>query len=453
MTLEQLFRILRARWLTALVLAVATVAAVAGASLVWPKAYTANAELVIDVRNQDPISGQAQSAQLLTSYVATQADIIRSPSVAARVMERLGLEQNPGILAEYQKAGSNRDLSSWLIARLTKALKVGAPREGGVLTVAVTDKDPQLAAALANAYAEIYLETNLQLRTEPARRYTEWYDQQVQSLRLMLEQAQERLTAHQLQHGVLAVAEQLDIENARLAELSSMLVAAQAQRLEHQSRRNQFVRDGGGGLADVQSSPVIQKLKAELAGAEVRFEEIAARVGANHPRYRQAEQEVEALRAQLAQEIESVGRSMRSSTAISADREKELAAALAAQKSRILQLNRARDELALLQQEVENARTAYSAALRQAAQSRLESQLRQTDVALLSSAMVPLKPSSPKLLLNLVAGLFLGALLGIGAALLRELRDRRVRSISDIEEQLRLPVISYLPATRSGRGI
>jgi capsular polysaccharide biosynthesis protein len=66
-------------------------------------------------------------------------------------------------------------------------------------------------------------------------------------------------------------------------------------------------------------------------------------------------------------------------------------------------------------------------------------------VSLIEPAQVPLKPVSPKKMLNLVLGLFLGALGGLGLAFFLEYLDDSLGEIDDIEEQLKLPVLGVLP--------
>jgi len=66
----------------------------------------------------------------------------------------------------------------------------------------------------------------------------------------------------------------------------------------------------------------------------------------------------------------------------------------------------------------------------------------------LSTATPPTSPSSPKLVINLIVAIFLGGVLGIGAALATELRDRRVREDEDIVELLGVPLLGKLEVVR-----
>jgi polysaccharide biosynthesis transport protein len=115
----------------------------------------------------------------------------------------------------------------------------------------------------------------------------------------------------------------------------------------------------------------------------------------------------------------------------------------------VLQLNRNRNQLTLLRQEVDNAQAAYDAALARASQTKLESRIALTDVAILNTAAVPSKPTEPKPALNLVIATMLGLLLGTAVALCWEWIDRRVRSGEELEASLGIPVLAYIPLERN----
>jgi capsular polysaccharide biosynthesis protein len=61
-----------------------------------------------------------------------------------------------------------------------------------------------------------------------------------------------------------------------------------------------------------------------------------------------------------------------------------------------------------------------------------------------------LQPSSPKVLLNTATAAVLGILLGIAAAVVRELSDRRLRSPDEVVEVMGFAVVGVLPKP-SGR--
>jgi uncharacterized protein involved in exopolysaccharide biosynthesis len=147
------------------------------------------------------------------------------------------------------------------------------------------------------------------------------------------------------------------------------------------------------------------------------------------------------LRQQLDSAVRTATRSVASASSAARQREISQRAAVAGQKTKVLELKKQRDEIAVLQRDVENAQHIYDSALQRASQSRLEAQTSQTEIAVLNPATPPLQPSKPRTFLNILIATFLGGVIGVGLALLIELFDRRVRSIDDITDSLGLPML------------
>jgi uncharacterized protein involved in exopolysaccharide biosynthesis len=110
----------------------------------------------------------------------------------------------------------------------------------------------------------------------------------------------------------------------------------------------------------------------------------------------------------------------------------------------VLELNRTRDEMNVLMKDVESAQRAFDATSQRGSQTRVEGQAEQSDVAILNPATVPTEPDGPKVFRNLLLSVFLGVMLGFGAALVLELLDRRVRSGSDLAESLEIPLFGSI---------
>lgn len=441
MNFSQFLLILKARWLVAVLALGVTVATTLVVSLLLPKNYTANVSLVVDSKAKDPITGTLLPMQLLPGYLATQVDIIKSQNVALKVVDGLKLAENPTIRQQYQESGqTGGDIRHWLSDLLLKKLDVKPSRESSVIQVEFEGADPRFAAIVANAFAQAYVHTNLELKVEPAKQTTAFYDDQIKQLRATLEKAQAALSDYQQKKGLVASDERIDVETARLAELSSQLVAAQAQTYDTTSRQSQ----SQNALAEVEQNPLIQGLKRDLAMGEMKLSELAQKVGKNHPQYQRAQAEVDSLRAKLETETKVATRTVGTTAKVAQTREGDIRAALAAQKARVLALKQHRDEAAVLIRDVENAQRLYDAALQRYGQTRLEAQNSQTDIAILNPAVPPTEASSPKVALNTILAVFLGSLLGIGLAFLMEMLDRRVRSGEDLTAALDLAVLGEI---------
>lgn len=451
MNFTQFLLILKARWLIAALALAVTVATTVAVSLILPKSYTASVALVVDSKSKDPITGVMLPSQLLPGYLATQVDIINSRNVALRVVEALKLSEIPNVREDFQQAtGGQGDIRYWMADLLLKKLEVKPSRESSVIEISFSGADPRFAAIIANAFAQSYVQTNLDLRVEPARQTNAWYEDQVKQLRGNLEKAQAALTEYQRSKGLVVGDERsIDVETARLAELSSQLVAAQSQTFDSASRQSQ----SGNALAEVEQNPLVQGLKRDLALGEAKLTELAEKVGVNHPQYQRAKAEVESLRAKLEAEMKVATRSVGTTAKVARGREADIRAALAAQKAKVMALKNQRDEAAVLIRDVDNAQRLYDAALQRAGQSRLESLTTQTDIAVLNPAVPPIEASSPKILLNTLLSIFLGTLLGIGLAFLMEMIDRRVRSAEDLAGGLDIPVLGELSWRKARRGL
>jgi succinoglycan biosynthesis transport protein ExoP len=192
------------------------------------------------------------------------------------------------------------------------------------------------------------------------------------------------------------------------------------------------------------TNPLIQNLRTDIARNEAKLKEMAGNLGANHPQYQRMESELAALKHRLEMEMRHIASGFSATRAVGKDKEAELKKAIAEQKKLLLELKHKRDELAVLTRDVEAAQRAYDAVSARFNQTRLESQSTQTNASLLTPAAAPFEPSFPKLLPNTLLSIFLGALFGVGAALVLEILDRRIRSADDLADMLQLPVLGVI---------
>jgi chain length determinant protein EpsF len=454
MSFNQFMVILRARWLTAAGIFVAVVVLIAFASIIWPKQYTSTASIVIDSKT-DPVAaanGGAGNGLAPATYVNTQADIIASERVAQRVVKTLRLDQQPEARKLWAK-GPNDDISVTVAKLILDKKLLVAPAHdspthaSNVIDISVTWSDPVTSAALANSFAQVAIETNIELKVEPAKQYASWFDQRSRALRADLEDKQKKLSDFQSKNGLIATDEKLDVENNRLNELSSELVTIQGQRQDSQSRQHQVGSDIST-LPEVLQSPVIQSLKAALVTAQAKKPDVAARLGKNHPDYQAVEGEISDLRTRIAQESANIAASLGNTTQSNLRRENDVRQALETQKKKVLELKYQHDQAAMFLNDVTAAQRDLDTVSQRLAQSNLESLTQQTNVVQLTTATAPNNPSSPKLVINLLVAIFLGGVLGIGAALAAEMRNRRVREDEDIVELLGVPLLGKLEVVR-----
>lgn len=440
--------LLSRKWLVLSVLATTLFIALV-ISLLLPKQYVASTSVIIDQSSADPVTGLTLPVQLMPGYMATQVDVISSHNVARKAVEKLNLGNDPKFQEDYKDDESSLDIIDWAADILLKKLDVKSSSESSLIQINFSSKDPEIAANVANAFANAYIQTIIELRAQSAKLSADWYDSQITLFRKNLEKARSVLSSYQQEHEIVSVDDRLDIENSRLAELSRQLVESQSNTSESQARKDllaSMIKNGGSleSLQEVLNSSLIQSLKSDLAKAEANFAELSEQIDVNHPKYIQAKAEVDSLKKKIQSEIRMVLNNITSKVSSSDTRDKILTRTLAEQKAKVLELKKQHDEIAMLNREVENAQLTYDTVMKRAIQTRMESEMNQTNIAILNPALKPEKPSKPKVLLNMILSVFLGSLLGVSLALLAEFRDRRVRSVEDLNEELDLSVFGVI---------
>jgi succinoglycan biosynthesis transport protein ExoP len=445
MKLSQLFLILLARKKLILTVVLLSVVAAAALSLLLPKTYEASSQVITGYRATDPVTGLNTPQPQMQSYLATQVGIITSRNVALKVVDDLQLTE----VAEFKEAFEEKplprgDIRDWIANRLLKKVDASPLKEGGLIHIGFKWDDPHFAASVANAFADQYRQASIQIKTNPLDEVGEYFDKHLKELRANLANAQGRLSKYQKDKGIVSVDRSLDHETMRLNELSSQLVEVQNQLMDANYRRQQVRGANAGDSPDVVSNQLIQNLKASLAVAEAKLAQVDKQFTPNHPSHIGARTEVESLRQELQRNTRITANSITNTAAILKQREQELSRSLQAQKQRVLQLNTERDQVAILAREVESAQRAYDNTMNRLNQINLEGRANQTDVSILSEAVAPTEPSSPKLLINLLLALVLGTMLGAAIAFMSEMRNRKVRHADELVDLLHTPVIGVM---------
>ncbi len=450
MSFYQFLTVLKARKAIALFAFSVTVLSAVAISLILPKTYESSTALVVNYKGADPVTGNQIPNQLIPGYLATQVDIISSPNVALKVVDKLELYTNPEVVDSFYEATEGRgDIRNWLAEALLENLTVTPSRESSVITLEYASNNPESAAMLANTFAEAYIETNLQLKIDPSKRTSEWFEKQVEGMRFNLIAAQQRLSDYQREKGIVSADKRMDVETARLAQLSQQLVVAQAE-LFHQKSRQEAVLKGGVKNLDsaVLADPIIRDLKVSLARSEVKLSELAQRLSEQHPEYRAAVSEMQSLKRKLASEFRFAKDRIKSDVSIAKRKVIELESAMMAQKQTLLEINDNRNMLDIYTRDVADAQQILSLATQRLSQIALEGTSRESDVSVLNIAVAPVEPSKPNLMINVILSIFLGSILAVMVALLAELLDRRVRTEDDVVQGAGLPVLGEVAFTK-----
>jgi uncharacterized protein involved in exopolysaccharide biosynthesis len=139
-------------FIAALIMAL-TVAVVA----LLPRTYEATATLMVNYEVNDPLNGKEFPIGLLSSYMATQTELLRNSTVLETVVDRLKLTENADYTAGYGGDGST--LREYAQRSLSKNLSSYQGQFGSQLIyVTYAASDPNEATLVANTVADVFMD-------------------------------------------------------------------------------------------------------------------------------------------------------------------------------------------------------------------------------------------------------------------------------------------------------
>ena len=448
MNLSHFLAVLRARWMAAVIVFACVLIAAILYLIFATRVYTATASILIDAK-PDPVSSMLYGGPT-PSQINTQIEILRSDRVAQRVVQNLKLADLADMRSTWASAKSGQTIQEWLTELVENGLdpKVSSPGSN-VINIGYKSADARFAATVANAYVQAYLETSIELRVDPAKQYSGFFTDQQKDARVALETAQNKLSAFQKEKGIIGSDDRFDLEMSRLTALTQELVTIQTAQVAASTRNGQV--GAAGQLPEVLANGTVSGLKSDLSAAELKLQDLSSRYGDKHPQVQEAREQVIELRAKIARATNDVAGSLGVDARVGHAREADIQAEVDAQRTKVLALKETRDQVAVLQRDVDNAQRSYDLVYSRASQTNLESQNRQSNATVISQATTPSMPSSPKLLAVLLMGFVAAVCLGVGTALLMEQFDKRLRTTTDAFEFLGLPVIGIMPSPSMNR--
>lgn len=411
--------------------------------------YLSGTQLLIDPRSKRILQGEVVPSGLGTSssgadslLVDSQAEIIQSDPVLRRVVADRKLDQDPefttggggpGLVTRLRElmgqtpppAAAPADLAVERLRRLLRVKRVGNTY---IIDVSVFSREPQKAAAVANAIASTYLAQVTTITSSSTRETTESLNARLDGLRRSVTQAEDKVEAYRRQSGLVG-AQGVLVDEQQLQDMNARLGAARAKREEAQSRFDQAQRMARRGAssaaaADGLDSATMSALRARLAELEQAVARMQLEFGPRHPELRQLQAQRGAVVQQLNQEIKVLVERSQNDLALARRNESSIASGLEQLKRRSLQNSEAQIKLRELQREADAARSLLESVLTRAKQSGQQEDLPAENFRVLAAAVPSHRVAYPPALVVLAAGLGLGLLLGCLAAWISDRFDR-----------------------------
>jgi uncharacterized protein involved in exopolysaccharide biosynthesis len=437
MSIIQFLRILLARWKLILATMLACVVVATTIASLLPKRYPATARVLFEAKT-DPVTGEVLMGGRGDTYVGTQVQIIRDMRVAGAVVDRLGLANDPSLVAAYEASGRSAEdggIRAWLGQQIIDNTDAGMIRGSNIMEIIYNTNDPERAKAIVGTIREAYIGESLRLRTDPASRTGAWYGEQTALAREELNKAELALSDFMAKNNVTLV-NGMDSDNAKLASLQAAL--QQAQGMESTNTLSTTTR--------LANDPVADQLTIQLAAVEDELALAGARLGTEHPGYKAILARRNTTASQLAL---ARSRSQQSVSALSGAVKQsvgELTQQVEAQAKLVLSRKPVLDELLRLSREVEMKRTQYEEANRRTDQLKLASDQSEPGITVMGDPVASTTPSYPKVGQISMLSALMGLGLGLVMALLIEFIARRVRGHEDLALASGAPVLAVVSA-------
>lgn len=417
--------------------------------LAAPRVYRASSALIVDTRADPLKTANSDDSQANTrSIIATQADLIRSPSVSSLAVTNARLDRDRALFLEWRKQTNGRSpFGAWLQKRVSDQLTVIPGKDSNVLTMQVEAASPDEAARVANGFARAAVEAQYRLRTGPANTYSEWLTQRLAAVKAEVIQSQKALSDFASARGIVDDGD-VSAEGTQLAQVETQLAAAQARAAAASGSSYSAPQSRG----DAEKSDTVQALRRQVAEASAKFANLRSTFGPDYPDVKSAQAELSTLRSSLNRALSTsvstfdAARSAQAASDRDAARasEQQLRSVAARQRSRVETIGANLAQYQRLKNEFTVAQKNYSDINDRLERMRLQGSIPQTEVQVLDLAAVPLLPSSPRVPLVLLLASLLGLLVGAALAIMVEALDPRVRGRGAVERLLGAPVIGTL---------
>ncbi|MEO8727160.1 MAG: polysaccharide biosynthesis tyrosine autokinase [Acidobacteriaceae bacterium] len=451
-------RTLRKRlWAILLVLAVAVTFAVL-ISLKAVRQYDASTHIAIskEANNSLRVGAENESGAAFDYNIEldTQAAIIRGPALALEVIEDLDLAERSAFnpkFAELQRTATGQprlspEQESGLLGIWDRGLAVTKVPRTRMLEIRFTSSDPRLAAQIANALTNAYVERNFKTKYESTMHATQWLSRQLAELQLKVEVSEQALVNYQKSSGIVGLDEKQNITTAKLSDINKDLTSAESERMQKQAIY-ELAKKEPANLSSLASNLLFQRLRETESDLERQYAQLSTQFGPSYPRVLEVNNQLRQAHAAVEFEIErAVGRA-RNEYESSFDRERMLGSALERQKVEASQLNEESIEYLQLKREAESNRTLYDSLNQKLKEASVTSSLKLSNVNIVDTARVPSSPSSPNVRGNIALGVIFGLLGGIVLAMLLEALDNTVRTPEQVEEISALPALGTVPLT------
>ncbi|MCC6395219.1 MAG: polysaccharide biosynthesis tyrosine autokinase [Bryobacterales bacterium] len=441
----------RHRWRILAFMAASVLATAVVSNRITP-IFESTATVDIDRQSPNAVVGQeamrSPTAMDSDQFLATQIKLVQSDSVLRPVAQKFNLLA----LENKDREETERYPNAAQAPVYLRRLKVNRPSNTYLLLISYRSPDPQLAAEVANAIAQSYLEHTYNIRYRASASLTSFMEKQLEELRAKMERSSAALIQFERELNVISPEEKTNILSSRLLQLNTEYTNAQADRVRKEAAFAS-VRSGSLEAAQVsgQGEP-LRRLTEKLNEAQERFSQVKAQYGAAHPEHRKAAAYLAEVQRQHERTRKNIMQRVEIEYQESKDREAMLQKAVQETKAEFDRLNTRSFEYQALKREAEADKKLYEELVRKIKEAGINASFQNSSIRIADPARPAIKPVFPNVKMNIALALVFSTLLAFGTAIVSDALDNTIRDPEQVSRTLKTEVVGSLPVVKSWRG-
>ncbi|WP_047307610.1 polysaccharide biosynthesis tyrosine autokinase [Rhodopseudomonas palustris] len=444
---------------------------------VAPSRYTAQTDMIIDTKRVTWTQSEFATENRMVEDASVESEIetTKSEKVALQVIRKLRLTEDPEFIGSgtglrnrlYELLNLDPPISPQVtpsqlearaLSRVKDNLKVIRLGRSYIEQISFTSLVPEKAATIANAFADAYIEDQIQAKFEATRRASEWLQQRIGELRQQASDAYRAVQDFKSTNSIIVNGDGKLASDLELDQLGISLAKARAEtsqaraKLERITRVLELRQQKGSTeipdpvVTDALSNPVITRLRQQYLDNQSKEAEWSSRYGPDHQAARNLRSEMANVRQAIWDEVSRIAESYQSEVQIAKTQEESIDKRMIEVFQSSTGTRQAQVHLKELETAATTYRGIYETFLTRFTQSVQQQSFPSTEARVVTLASPPLVRSSPKTNLTLALAAVSGLALGILAAFARDRMSRRIHTRAQLETILGTSCLAIIPS-------
>ncbi|MDB6164625.1 MAG: exopolysaccharide biosynthesis protein [Xanthomonadaceae bacterium] len=391
-------------------------------------------------------------------FYQTQYELLKSRSLALRVIQDLKLVDNPQFNPIVQgdkrpavAAGGLQARERALINPLLGGVTIEPVRNSRLVKINFDSTNPALAARIDNAWGQAFIASNLERRLDATSYARKYLEDRLLQLKARLEDSEKQLVRFATEQQIVSVGDDKPSLSAQnLSDLNASLAQAQDARIKAESEWGQASAGSGLGMPQVVSNQLIQKLRENRTVIAAQYQEKLKTFQPDYPDMQRLQGQLDEIDRQVNAEINNIRASVKAQYDATRSQEDLLTQRIGGLKGDVLDLQGRSIQYNILKREAGTNRELYDSLLQRYKEIGVAGNVGTNNISVVDTAEVPTSRNTPRLSLNLAVGLLLGLFAGVLAAFLLHYLDRSIRSPQTLETLAQRPVLGVVPRFGAG---